>query len=176
MRQGGFTLYELLIAALLVAALLAVGAPGLRWAALDARRTADINAFVTAVQLARSESAKRPAPVTLCKSMDGAVCGGRGSHFDSGWIVFVDEDDDSPPQRDAGEPLLYVHEPAIQGTIRSNRARYTFRPFYRRSTNGTVTFCDARGTEAARAVILSYTGRPRVADTTASGRPLECPR
>lgn len=174
MRQRGLTLLELLIVLLVIASLLAIGVPGLGRAGLDARRTADINAFVTAVQLARSESAKRPAAVTLCKSVDGISCGGRGSHFDTGWIVFVDEDDDSPPRRDPGEPLLYAYVPAMQGTIRSNRARYTFRPFYRRSTNGTVTFCDSRGVGEARAVILSYTGRPRISGRKPSGRPLEC--
>jgi type IV fimbrial biogenesis protein FimT len=174
MRYAGFSLLELLIVLLVVATLLAIGVPALGRLALDHRRTADINAFVTAVQLARSESAKRPAAVTLCPSADGSLCGGPGGHFDSGWIVFVNEDRDSPAQRDPDEPLLHVHLRARAATVRSNRARYTFRPFYIRSTNGTVTFCDERGPAAARAVILSYTGRPRVSDRGPGGRALEC--
>jgi len=36
------------------------------------------------------------------------------------------------------------------------------------------TFCDERGPRAARAVIISQTGRPRVAASDASGDPLTC--
>ena len=59
------------------------------------------------------------------------------------------------------------------GTITANRASFQFRPFFWRSTNGTVTFCDERGVAAARAVIVSYTGRPRVSDR-GPGRALTC--
>lgn len=176
MRVRGFTLFELLLVLLLAAAMLAAGIPAFGRVALDARRTADINAFVTSIQLARSESAKRAAPVVICKTADRRVCGGREIGYESGWMVFVDEDDDSPPTVDSNESVLFVHAPVIEGTIRSNRSRFAFRPFLRRSTNGTITFCDSRGRSAARAVIVSYTGRPRVADRGPGGRHLECAR
>ena len=41
-------------------------------------------------------------------------------------------------------------------------------------TNGTTIFCDGRGAPAAKAVIVSYTGRPRVDRVDADGRPLHC--
>jgi type IV fimbrial biogenesis protein FimT len=56
-----------------------------------------------------------------------------------------------------------------------NRIRFSYRPFGRRSTNGTVTYCDDRGADAARAVIVSYTGRPRTASLAPGGKPLRCP-
>jgi type IV fimbrial biogenesis protein FimT len=173
MPSRGFSLLELLVALVVAAALLVAGIPALTGLALDGRRTADVNAFVTAIQLARSESAKRRAAVIVCKTRDDIDCGSPDVHYEAGWMVFVNEDADSPPRRDPDEPLLFHYAPAMQGTIRSNRARYTFRPYYRRSTNGTVVFCDRRGVEAARAVIVSYTGRPRVA-TSGPGRPLAC--
>jgi hypothetical protein len=37
----------------------------------------------------------------------------------------------------------------------------------------TITICDRRGSEAARAVIISRSGRPRV-DRVAQGDPLPC--
>ena len=88
-------------------------------------------------------------------------------------MVFVNLDDEYPPRRSPAEPLLYMHTPELDGTIVGNRPYYEFRPG-RRSTNGTTVFCDVRGTPAARAVIVSYTGRPRVAARDADGRPLRC--
>jgi type IV fimbrial biogenesis protein FimT len=174
MRQRGFSLFELLGVLLVVAVALAAGVPSLRWLIQDARRTADINMLVTAIQLARSESAKRSLPVIVCKTADYRVCGGSSVHYEQGFMVFVDEDNDNPPGVDDDELLLFAYQPRIIGTIRSNRAAYTFRPYFRRSTNGTITFCDQRGAGAARAVIVSYTGRPRVSDQGPGGRSLVC--
>ena len=170
----GMSLLELLTVLLLVTSLLLAGSPALNWLLLDARRTADINAFVTAVQLARSESAKRSAPVIICKTQDFQVCGGSDVAFEDGWMVLVDTSGAYPPGLGSGAELLFQYQPVIQGMIRSNRARYTFRRFSPRSTNGTVTFCDSRGAEAARAVIISYTGRPRVSDRAPGGSALVC--
>jgi len=146
--------------------------PSFRSFLLDARRTADINAFVTAVQLARSEAAKRGIPIVLCKTTDAGDCAGSEIRFDSGWMVFANTDDIRPPQRSAVEDLLLRYEPETRGSIAANRRLFEFRAFGWRSTNGTVTFCDAD--RRPRAVIISYTGRPRVADIGPGGRPLVC--
>jgi type IV fimbrial biogenesis protein FimT len=142
---------------------------------LDARRTADVNGFVLAVQLARNEAAKRGVPAVVCASADRLHCTDPKVRYDGGWIVFVNEDDIRPPDRSPAEPLLYAHQPALLGTITANRPAFEFWPFHtRRSTNGTVVFCDARGPSAARAVIVSYTGRPRVDSVDPDGEPLQC--
>lgn len=174
MRHKGISVLELLFVLLIVAALAVAGVPAIGWLILDSRRTADINALVTSIQLARSEAAKRRLPVVVCKTTDRIACGGSSVHYDSGWMVFVDEDNDNPPAVDPDEDVLFIYEPRIVGSIRSNRARYTFRAFFRRSTNGTITFCDRRGTSAARAVIVSYTGRPRISERGPGGRELVC--
>ena len=174
MRHAGFTLWELLCSLAVAGVALALAAPEFRGFVLDSRRSADVDAFVAAVQLARSESAKRARPVVLCKTSDRTRCAGPGIRYDAGWMVFVDEDDARPARRSPAEPLLLAHAPRMTGRIESNRAVYEFRPYRRRSTNGTVTFCDERGAVAARAVIVSYTGRPRVSRRAADGRPLDC--
>jgi len=87
--------------------------------------------------------------------------------------VYADPDERANPVSAAA--ILSVYQTAAAVTIRANRERFRFRPNYRRGTNGTIRFCDRRGSAAARAVIVSYTGRPRVAATTASGEPLPCP-
>jgi type IV fimbrial biogenesis protein FimT len=174
MRQRGLTLLELLVTLTVVTVVAFAAVPTFGWLVLDARMTADVNAFVTSIQLARSEAAKRAAAVVVCSTADRRVCGGAELRYETGWMVFVDENGDERFGADAGEPLLFSHAPAIDGTIRSNRSRYVFRPYYRRSTNGTIVFCDRRGADAARAVIVSYTGRPRVSTLTPGGRALDC--
>jgi type IV fimbrial biogenesis protein FimT len=171
MRALGFTLWELLCTLGIAAVALGAGAPALRSFVLDARLTADVNGWVLAVQVARSEAAKRGRPVVVCKTVDLEQC--RGGDAAAGWMVFVNLDDDYPPHRAGDEPLIFAHALRITGTAVSNRPYYEFRPG-RRSTNGTVLFCDERGATAARAVIVSYTGRPRISALDADGRPLVC--
>lgn len=170
----GTTLWELVLALALVGVLAGLAAPSFRAFVLDARLTADVDAFFAAVQLARSESSKRGRNIVLCKSANQSTCGGPELRYDAGWMVFVDTDDVNPPARSAAEPLLFAYRPQVRGRIVSNRPYYEFRAFLRRSTNGTVTFCDTRGTAAARAVIVSYTGRPRTARIGPGNRPLVC--
>ena len=138
-------------------------APGseLRAFLLDARRTADVNAWVLAVQLARSEAAKRGRPVMVCRTADSRRCGdgteaplGR-----AGWCSSISTTS-CPPQRSPAEPLLSVHTPELAGTIVGNRTCSSSDPAGEAPT--ARPFCDRRGAPAARAVIVSYTGRPRV--------------
>jgi type IV fimbrial biogenesis protein FimT len=172
-RPRGFTLWELLCTLSIAAIVLAGGIPAFHAFVLDARLTADVNAWVLAVQLARSEAAKRGRPVIVCKTDDTWRCGDSNLPVDAGWMVYVNLDDEYPPDRSASEPLLYAHDPELTGTVVSNRPYYEFR-VGRRSTNGTIVLCDQRGPAAAKAVIVSYTGRPRVDRVDADRRPLKC--
>ena len=55
----------------------------------------------------------------------------------------------------------------------NQRWRVNYRP-NGRAKSGTFTVCDDRGEGSARAVILFWSGRPRVAPRAASGDPLHC--
>jgi type IV fimbrial biogenesis protein FimT len=172
MREArGFTLWELVCTLTIAGIALTAAAPSFSSFLLDARLTADVNAWVLAVQLARSEAFRRGRPVMVCQTSDTRQCDGAAE----GWMVYVNLDDEYPPRRSAAEPLLYAHSAETTGSIRSNRPYYEFRTG-RRSTNGTIVFCDRRGAAAARAVIVSFTGRPRVDSRDADGRPLLCAR
>jgi type IV fimbrial biogenesis protein FimT len=169
----GVTLIELLTTIGIVAILSAAAAPSINNLRYDSERTAAVNGFLHALFLARSESIKRGQVVTLCKSPDGSQCANRGS-WSEGWMVFVNTDREESPERDPGEPVILVNEGWRRGTITSNRASYSFRPFRQNVVNGTIVFCDPRGSEQARAIIISQTGRPRVARRDSSNRPLRC--
>jgi type IV fimbrial biogenesis protein FimT len=174
-RHRGITLPELVFAMAIVAGLLGWGVPSFRELQRNVERTREVNQFVQAVYLARSEAIKRNGVVSLCPSSGDGQCAPAGTPWQRGWIVFVNRDRDSPAVRDAGEDLLRIYAPWDRGAVTANRATLSFRPFGQVGVTATFTFCDDRGPPAARAVIVSQAGRPRVSDRTASGRPLACP-
>lgn len=171
----GFTLLELAVTMAIVAILLLAGTPPMRNLLLDARRARVTNELVRALHLARAESIRTSSDVVLCPLGTGAGCSQGTDAWNRGWIVFVNGDRDDPPTRDANERLLLHFEPETPGTVSANRSSFVYRPFGRRSTTGTLVYCDARGPSAARAVIVSHTGRPRLSQVTPAGSPLVCP-
>ncbi len=172
--MAGITLLELLIALAAALIVTAWGIPNLRQITLNAHRSAALNHFITAVHLTRSEAIKRAQDAVLCGSHDGLNCALDGNGWPQFWLVFVNLDEDDPAQVDPDEPLLRIHQPAVTPQLSANRRAFVMRPFDRRATNGTVTFCDERGSVHARAIIISYTGRPRVSASKPDGSPLEC--
>lgn len=172
----GITLLELMVSVAVIAIASSIAVPGFSTLRHNAERTTAVNSFVHALYLARSEAIKRSAVVTLCKSADGQTCVNRAPEWSTGWIVFVNLDRDDLPERDAEEPVLAVYEGWDAGHITSNRSAFSFRPYTQAVVNGTVLFCDSRGSAEARAVIISHTGRPRVAQRDANSKPLRCPQ
>lgn len=171
----GVTVLELMISVAIVAIVGTLAVPGFNSLYRNAGRTAAVNSFIHAVYLARSEAIKRGAVVSLCKSVDGQNCLNRAPEWSTGWMVFANLDRDDLPDRDAGEPVLAVYHGWPGGSITSNRHAWSFRPYAQAVVNGTLLFCDPRGSAQARAIIISHTGRPRVAQRDASNKPLRCP-
>lgn len=172
--RNGFSLLETLVTLALVAGLLAAAVPVTRNLLLEARLTGAINSLVHAVHAARQSAHLLGRDVVICRSMDARQCAALGNWAD-GWISFVNRDGDDPPVVDAGEAILAVQRGSPTLTINSNRRAYVLRAFALRATNGTVVFCDERGGARARALIISYSGRPRLSQRTAADRPLGCP-
>ncbi|MDH3513005.1 MAG: GspH/FimT family pseudopilin [Gammaproteobacteria bacterium] len=173
-QQTGLTLIELLFAMAILAILTTISVPGFTNLVLNTRMTAQVNRFVHDIHLAKQTAHRRMQQVALCKSPDGRQCA-PNREWHEGWLVFVNLDRDRPPHVDPGESILAANPAFESGTISANRPDFVFRAFEIRSTNGTLTFCDRRGSDAARAVIVSYTGRPRMAAVTARKKPLRCP-
>lgn len=174
-RPAGYTLVECLLCLALVAVLAALSAPAISALRLESRMTAAVNDFIHGMHLARVAALTGGQEVALCRSTDGRRCSNTGTWQD-GFIVFINRDRDSPPQVDAGETLLTASGGAAGILIQANRSAFVFRPFGKRSVNGTLTFCDQRGPARARSVIVSYTGRPRAAAAVTSSGTFTCPR
>ena len=173
-RPPGFSLPELMFSMAIVAGLVGWGVPAFRDLQRNAARTSEVNLFLQAVYLARSEAIKRNGVVSLCPSLDGAHCAAGNTDWHRGWIVFVNVDRDSPAQRDAGEDLLHTYPTWDGGSVVANRDTLSFRAFGQSGVTATFTFCDDRGSRHARAVIISQSGRPRVSDRSSSGTLLSC--
>ncbi len=174
-KQRGFTIYELLITMLMIGVILSIGVPNMSGFMQNSRITGTANDLHASFQLARSEAARSKSNITICastNSMDAAAaCGGT---FNDGWIMFVNLDRDSPATRDSDEPVLQRFSGISHNKVTANRRSFSFRTTALRATNGTFIFCDKARRGATRALIVSYTGRPRVSRIDRSGKPYEC--
>ena len=170
---NGFTLYELLMTLTLAALLLLVGLPSFSSLLARGHQAVEINALFHAFHLARKQSIMRRKVVSLCPSRDGSSCLA-GKDWSPGWIMFENNDKDSPPQVDQGETIIRSHD--VTDTIRivANRPGFTLRGTFKRATNGTFIICDLRNRTAAKGLIVSYTGRPRTAFEQPDGKPYSC--
>ena len=171
----GFTLLELAVTLAIVAVLLVAGVPSMQTLLLDSRRSRVVNELLRALHAARAESLRSSADVVLCPADDHQSCVGSQAAWRRGWMVFVNSNGDDPPVRDEDERVVLHYAADHPGDVSANRTSFVYRPFGRRSTTGTLVYCDRRGATGARAVIVSHTGRPRVSSLTASGTPLVCP-
>ncbi len=173
MRPDGYSLYELLVTMAIASIVLVFGVPSFGKLMARNRQVVEINALHHAVHLARKESIVRRRVVSLCPSADGRQCT-PGRDWSAGWIMFENTDRDSPPRVDGGEPILGRH--SVNETIRltANRRGFTFRGTFLRATNGTFVACDRADRVPPRALVISYTGRPRAALETPDGDPYEC--
>jgi len=175
MRQNtrGYTLYELLMTLTLVALIVGLGLPSFSGVAARAGMRVEINALFHAIHVARKESIMRKRIVSLCPSLDGLSCE-PGLDWSSGWLMFENTDRDEPPQRDSGEPLLQTHQVGENVRIMANRRGFTLRATQKRATNGTFIVCDRSDRAVPVALVISYTGRPRVTQETRRGEPYSC--
>ena len=118
----GFTLIEVLTIMLVVAILASIGLPSMNRMLENNRLSANTNRLVSSLYAARSEAVKRNTSAVICtRNIAGNACGGAGTTWNDGWIVFVDIDGDGV--RDANEELLNVVEKTDTGMAFSAEAR-----------------------------------------------------
>lgn len=161
----GVTLVELTVVLALVAIVAGYAVPAFHGLLLDSRRNASVVTTVHAVNLARQLAAIRGDGVRLCGGSDSQQCSGR-TDWTSGLLV---TDEGASPLRH-----LPLAAPGSRFSVRANRSDIAFEGGSGFATPATVTICDRRGSRAARAIIISRSGRPRVSATDSGGRPLAC--
>jgi type IV fimbrial biogenesis protein FimT len=154
----------------LLATLATLATPGFGEYLRNCRRTATVNALSHTIHAARTLASVRGQAVRLCPSADATHC---AAGRDWGQMLLIQPDGSGSED----PPLRVVPRLGAGGrqSVRSNRDSLRFAPLSAAGTTATVTICDDRGSRAARAVIVSRTGRPRTSDRDASGRQLVCP-
>jgi type IV fimbrial biogenesis protein FimT len=172
-RRNAFTLFELLLTLALIAVITSLAVPSLAGSIARHRQRVEIDALFHEIHLARKESIMRRKVVSLCPSVDGQKCL-PGRDWSSGWLMFENKDRDSPPRVDPGETVLVGHQVDSRVRVTANRRGFTLRATFLRATNGTFVFCDPESRIIPRALVVSYTGRPRVARHTSKGDVYSC--
>jgi type IV fimbrial biogenesis protein FimT len=169
----GYSLYELIMTLALAGLILTLGLPSFGSLAADRRLHAETDALFHAVHLARKASIVRRRVVSICPSADGETCTS-GYDWSAGWIAFANVDRDEPPQVDENEPVISRHSVDESVQILANRRGFTLRSTELRATNGTFVVCDRAGRATPRALVVSYTGRPRVTRSDGRGNAYQC--
>jgi type IV fimbrial biogenesis protein FimT len=157
----GVTLFELLAALGIVAVLSAVAVPSFRGQRNRALAVSSANSLLSTLYHARTVALLHGRPTVVCLSADGAQCLPAGPQRALGWISFQNDHSESPPRRDATETLLRSERFGSDLLIRGSRQAVTYWPISRAGTTATFTLCAGRPAEAARAIVVSQSGRPR---------------
>lgn len=180
-KQSGFSLFELLVAILVVGVVFGLGIPNLLEFSRNNRMSATANEMLSAIMMARSEAIKTRLPVTLCASpepmLDTPDCDADVSEADTqgGFVVWVDDDADA--NIDGGEDILLQRDDPQDITILGQSGYIHFAitgyldniPATGEVSATRLLLCDARGNEivsgglsAARGIVIDPTGRARV--------------
>ena len=172
--QRGVTLYEALVTMTVAGVLATVGIPSLQALLANTRLTTATNTLLAALATTRSEAIKRGQRVVLCPSSDYRSCTD-ASDWHVGYVLYVDNNNSS--DLNPGEPVLRVFDGLTGVTVLSSvyRDHVTYQPSgLAYGSNLSFAVC-ARGAAAGRAVVVSNTGRARVARRMPDGSN-PCPR
>ena len=170
MRQSGISLLELVVVLAVTAVLATIGIPSFVSLANSSRLTTATNELLASLYLARGEAIKRNSRAVACASATGTSCAASGG-WEQGWMVFHDINNNAAP--DPGEPIIQVRQRLADGLVLTGSfsgAKYvSYSPTGATKLlsgafqAGTLTLCHISAPEMSRQIIISITGRPRIA-------------
>jgi type IV fimbrial biogenesis protein FimT len=158
-KNGGFTLIEMLVSVVILALLIAVVAPGFSELIKNNRMLSQVYAMRAALNGARSEALAQRNFVTLCRSADGASC--TSGDWNTGFVAFLDDDGDGqvddPNEQIVISKVLDVDTLSI-GYSGGDWVQFDSRGYAAKGSQGTFTVCDDRGKNYARGLVISAGG------------------
>lgn len=175
-RRGfrGVSLWELLAVLAIAGTLAATAWPTFGNTLARARLVSSVNLMVGSLHFARSAAAVRGQPTVVCLSADGIRCLEHAASPARGWLIFHDVRRSSPVRLDAADTLLRRTELPGRVTAQGTRTAVTYWPAARAGTTSTFLMCHGGRPEDGRAVIVSQSGRPRVATDASWTARLRC--
>jgi type IV fimbrial biogenesis protein FimT len=163
---AGFSLIELLVALTIAFIVLGVGVPGFRSLLQRQRMTASANDLLAAMLLTRSEAIQRGSRVDLVPA--------DGRNWASGWVVYVDENDNHRP--DKSDCIVFSHDAipagiAITAALSDSSAQYLAYSGTGHTRTDASSQSPQIGTwsviqdgKVKRRIKIDFLGRPRICD------------
>jgi type IV fimbrial biogenesis protein FimT len=152
-RCRGVTLIELCFALAIVATLAGIAAPGFRTTLRASAVRAATFDLLAGLQQTRGNAILESRPLDLCPSDEAGNCLAAGVSTPY-WRTSLVDDGRSP----GGSQVL----PAGV-VVRATRSPLWFSPDALGASTGTLTICDEQGVAPPRAIVLSLSGRARLA-------------
>lgn len=103
----GLTLFEMLVAIVIVAIMGAIGVPSLSSFLVRQQMNAQQEALLNSIAVARQTAQQTTQAIAICPSADGQTCSASAA-WSSGWLVYQDTNGDG--QLSSGESILLVHQ------------------------------------------------------------------
>lgn len=172
-RIAGYSLFELIVTLSIASLLVMLGVPSFAGLIADKQLRVETDALFHAAHLARKISIAQRRVVSICPSTNGLYCDPL-RRWSAGWILYENLGSSREDTRERGEKLHKYHKTKDNVALSANRSHFSFRSTHRRATNGTLIFCDIARRIEPRALVISYTGRPRVAHADTRGQPYSC--
>ena len=164
--SGGFTVIELMVTIALMSIALSLAIPSYRNMIANNRSATEVNRFLAAINIARSEAVKRGVPIAMCARKQPRTipesCSG-SNDWSTGWILFTDNSGTSGDY-DASDALLYAWDaPDGNPTVSAGTASIQYLPTgdTRNAASFTYYFPGCSG-EQKRMISINLTGRAAV--------------
>jgi len=173
-NSRGFTLPEIMITMGIIAIVLSTAVPSVNSMIKNNRMATQLNSVVTHIHVARAESVKRDVRVILCRSASPNAttpsCGGTTRVWESGYIVFADDGNNSNNVYNAGTDTLLIRGQLSTAGVkmRTNSTwnnNLEFNPDGSTNEGGStalMSFCDSRGHTHGRQIQVAANGVPRM--------------
>jgi len=156
--RRGVTLIELCFGLAIVAVIVGMAAPGFRASVRAAAVRSATFELLAGLQQTRGSAILESRPLDLCPSDATGNCLAAGV-LTPYWRVSA---------TDAGRALNPSHALPAGVVVRASRSPLRFWPDAQGASTGTLTICDQQGVAPPRAIVLSQTGRARLAAAAAA--------
>jgi type IV fimbrial biogenesis protein FimT len=153
-RCRGVTLIELCLGLAIVAVIAGMAAPGFRSALRAAAVRSATFELLAGLQRTRGNAILESQPLDLCPSDSAGICVDAGVSTPY-WRAAVESD--------SGNQAVTSHSLPAGVVVRSSRSPLRFSPDALGASTGTLTICDVQGVAPPRAIVLSLSGRARLA-------------